>query len=553
MARRNGITVEEALKMEVMSSSKVIAGFKGVKNIISNVNVMADPDIMSWVEGGEFLLTTGYSLNKVSEEEQRKLISESKDIGLAGLGVKIRPYLNALPSEVIALADEIDFPIIEIDENVSISEIMTPIVKEIFDRQSVLLKKIENIYEQFMEAMLNSMDIKGLIKLTSENVKNPVLVKLDFPNKVIGELNGIDDETAEMINESIENFYDHFHIKEERRIHESKETINGKNVDRLVLPIVAKESVYGHIFIWGIGAPLGGYEISVAEIASTTIALEVLKALSVREVENKYKSEFIEDLISLDKKRNEKSVERLTFFNLKHDSNYLCMTIKLKNVEKTDDINENVTSMQQYISRIHDKLERIAKREGISAVVGSKMEQIIVLVSFPDREKLKQIEKMLPKIEDIVYGFNDIEARIGVGRVYKGIESFNLSYVDSLRAINTGKILDDGRTTIFENLGIYKLLCQDHLEEELSRFYDKTIKTLVDYDQRKSTELVRTLEAYFENNGNLKKMSDMLFTHYNTILYRVQRIKEITDMDLENPSDRLNLEVAIKIKKILGK
>ncbi|MEG2539835.1 MAG: helix-turn-helix domain-containing protein, partial [Clostridium sp.] len=72
-----------------------------------------------------------------------------------------------------------------------------------------------------------------------------------------------------------------------------------------------------------------------------------------------------------------------------------------------------------------------------------------------------------------------------------------------------------------------------------------------EYDSKKSTELVKTLEAYFEHNGNLKKMSDALFTHYNTILYRLTRIKEITGVNFENAKDRLNLEIALKIKMLL--
>ena len=131
------------------------------------------------------------------------------------------------------------------------------------------------------------------------------------------------------------------------------------------------------------------------------------------------------------------------------------------------------------------------------------------------------------------------------------LENFEKSYKDSIKAITTGQILDSGLVTNYENLGIYKILSQDYLEEELEEFYDTTLKPLVEYDQRKSTELIKTLESYFNNNGNLKRMSDELFTHYNTILYRVQRIMDITSMDLENPSDRLNLDISLKIKKLL--
>ena len=102
----------------------------------------------------------------------------------------------------------------------------------------------------------------------------------------------------------------------------------------------------------------------------------------------------------------------------------------------------------------------------------------------------------------------------------------------------------------WEYLKFYPKTCY---KEELEDFYNTTLKPLVDYDEKRSTELVKTLEEYFNNNGNLTRISEQLFTHYNTILYRINRICEITGMDLENPNHRLNLEIALKIKKLLEK
>lgn len=553
---RTGITVEEALSMEFMSSSKVLAGSKGLKNIISNVNVMADPDVMKWVEGGELLLTTGYALNKADLNEQINLISEAKEVGLAGIGIKIKPYLEGLPERVLEIADNINLPIIEIDENISISEITTPILKEIFDRQSKLLRRIENIYEQFMEAMLRSTDIEGLIKLTSKNIKNPIIATLEFPRKSIKEFESIDSDREEMLENSVKSFYSDKYIRKEKKIHESKEILEGELCDRVIIPIIAKDNVYGHIFVWGINSPLGGYEMSVLEIASTTIALEVLKNLSLREVENRYKSEFIEDLISEDYKRTKKSIERVNFFNLKMDDSYLSVTVKLKDVVKKGNINESMISLQQHISQINEKLERFVAGKDINAIIGNKMDQLIILVALDKQstqEEKERLEALLPKLRDDVLESEELEVRVGVGRVYNGIENFSKSYKDSLSAIEVGKVLNDDNITIFSHLGIYQLLCQEGMESELEIFYNKFLRDLVEYDETRTTEMVKTLESYFENNGNVKKMSDDLFTHYNTILYRIQRISEITGLDLNDEKDRLNLNVALKIMKFLRK
>lgn len=548
MARQNGITIEEAMNIECMSKSRIIAGQRGITNIISNVNIMADPDIMSWVGEGELLLTTGYSLNKISIEEQKKLIREAKKQNLVGLGIKIKPYLEKMPKEVLDLAEKIGFTIIDIDQNISLSDVMTPIVNEIFDRKSYLLSKIEKIYEQFMGAMLNRMDIYEIIELTSKNIKNPVMFKLDFPNRKIEIFRDICSETKIEMIDSFNTFYKKRDKREAKKMDETVENISGKYIDRIVIPIIVKDSVFGHIFTWGSETTIGGYEISVLEVAATTLALEVLKAISVREVEIRHKSEFIEDLVSLDIKRKEKAIDRLSYFNLDKKSTYISLTMRIKDSRNSEKV--DMPFIQENISSLHNKLDNYLEENKLTGIIGTKIEKIIILISLNEKTK---IDNIIGDIEKIVKSQKSINVKIGVGREYCGIENFYKSYEDSIKSLSAGRILGDNLVTKFDDLGIYKLLCQDQLTGELERFYDTTIKPLSDYDKVKSTELVKTLEIYFKSNGNLKKMSEYLYTHYNTVLYRMQRIKEITGMDLENSKDRLSLEVSLKIGKVLRK
>jgi len=556
MGRQNGITVEDALRMDCMNDCKLIAGFKGVKNTISKVNVMADPDILNWVDEGEFLLTTAYSFKNGSIEEQKNLIKECSKKRLAGIGIKIYPYLESLPEEMLSLAEDLNLPIIDIHYAIPLSDIMTPIFNEIFNRQAYLLKKIEKIYEQFMNAMLKGTDIKHIAQLISDNIRNPIIVKLDFPDEMITKFELIDSSTENLLIENARRFCESKHYgHDEKKFEESNELIDDKYVKRMIIPIVAKDNVYGHIFAWSINTPLGGYDLSVLEIASATIALDILKDISIREVENRYKSEFLEDLISLEEKRKEKAIDRATSFNLNKKDMCLSIVFKIRDKnESSKKVDISSDSLQQHISKIHDFIEKSIKQLNLTGVVASKTKRVFVLLSYKKGENIEpSVKELKNHIDEIITKYENLEIKIGIGRPYEGLDNFINSYLDATKAISTGKMLSNETIINFEELGIFKILSQDHLEDELNKFYDSTIKPLVDYDQKKSTELVKTLEAYFEHNGNLKKMSDSLFTHYNTILYRVQRINEITNMHLDNPNDRLNLEIALKIKQLLKK
>lgn len=145
MSRQNGISVEDMLGLEVMENCNMIAGFKGVKNTIARVNIMADPDIFDWVQEGEFLLTTAYFFEKDNVEAQKKLIRNASDKKMAGIGIKVSPYLEALSEEVLNLAEELNFPLIDIHYSIPLSDIMMAIFKEIFNKQASLLERIEKV------------------------------------------------------------------------------------------------------------------------------------------------------------------------------------------------------------------------------------------------------------------------------------------------------------------------------------------------------------------------------------------------------------------------
>ncbi len=308
MSRQNGISVEEMMELEILGDSKLIAGSRGIRNTVSRVNIMADPDILDWVQEGEFLLTTAYYFEKDNVIAQKQLIRECSQRKLAGIGIKVLPYLDSLSQEVLDLADELNFPLIDIHYSIPpLSDIMMDIFKEVFNKQASLLERIEKVHEQLMIAMLEGNGIGDITRIIFNNIKNPVILNLDFSNQVYEEFGSIGEELKEELLKDIDKFYAMGDNRAKlRRLDEDKVLIDGKFVNRMIMPIVLKDNVYGHIFTWSTNSPLGGFDLSIIESASTTIALAVLQELSVKEVEIRYRSDFFEDLISTDPKRKKK-------------------------------------------------------------------------------------------------------------------------------------------------------------------------------------------------------------------------------------------------------
>lgn len=555
MARQNGISVEDMLDLEIMDGCNIVAGFKGIKNTVSRVNVVADPDILDWVQEGEFLLTTAYFFEKDNMEVQKELIKDAYENNLAGIGIKVSPYLDALPDEVLSLAEEMNFPLIDIHHSIPLSDIMLSLIKEIFNKQASLLERIERIHERLMEAMLDGKGIGEIIQVIHENIKNPVLLNLNFSNQIFSQLGDLDAITTEELFNDMKKFYESYDARSKlKRLDEDKILINDKFVNRMIMPIVLKDDVYGHIFTWSTTTPLGGFDLSIIESASTTIALAVLQELSIKEVEIRYRSEFFEDLISVDARRKNKALERAHFFNLSPDDYYVIevMSFKLK-FEEEKDSRYFFEHLKDHVNAAVMVIEDVMNYLNLNGLVSTKLNGIQILLGFKNANNINaRLEDFNNRVYKILEDkFSNMDMKIGIGRSYKGLENVNKSFSDAIKAKRTGNVFMDKKIINFNELGIFKILCQDVLIEELGDFYTTTLKPLVDYDNKKSTEFVKTLEAYFEHNGNLTRMSEQLYTHYNTILYRISRIEEITNMELDNPNDRLNLEIALKITQLL--
>lgn len=550
--RQNGISIEQVMNMECMDKCRVIAGYKGIKNTVSKVNIMADPDVLSWVSEGELLLTTAYFFKNSSINEQKRLISECARKKLAGIGIKIYPYLKELPLEIINLANRLNFPIIELYYTVPFSDIMTPVFKAIFNKQVNLLQRLEKIHEELMNVMLSGTDINKIADIIYKNLQNPIFIKLEFPDLEIEKFDYIENNIKKALLKNVKDFYSNdLDYKKKKKIIENIMAIENKIIKRMIVPIVVNENVYGHIFSWSINNPLGGFDLSILENATSTIALEILRKLSIKEVENKYKSEFLQDLISLDEKRREEAIKSANYFDLPLNKYYAVMVITFKNN------NIKTSNSLEYANKRINKfvflLEKMNINLNIKCLVVTKTDGINVIIPL-DEDNLRNniINKIKNNIENIVeVEFKDKPFKVGIGRHYKGLKNIYKSYNDALKALKAGNIIENDKVIDFEKLGIYKILCNDNLNDELIRFFNTSIKPLYEYDKKKSSELIKTLNAYFMFNGNIKKIADYLYTHYNTVLYRIQKIEKITNMDLKDHNDRLSLEIGLKIMPLI--
>lgn len=211
-------------------------------------------------------------------------------------------------------------------------------------------------------------------------------------------------------------------------------------------------------------------------------------------------------------------------------------------------------NLNRDISKVMYLIDQHCESKELVYLVANRKSHVNLVLMFKDAnnhlETLKQAYKDLDRVLSKRAG--NIKYVMGVGRIYQGMDKIYKSLMDAQKAVSASEHFVDTRIIEFDALGIYKIFSQAELKDELLDFYEKTLAALVRYDERKDTELVKTLQIYYSCNGNLKKMSEKLFTHYNTVLYRVHRIQEILNCNLDDEQERFSLQTALKIMEMYG-
>lgn len=141
------------------------------------------------------------------------------------------------------------------------------------------------------------------------------------------------------------------------------------------------------------------------------------------------------------------------------------------------------------------------------------------------------------------------EWRVGIGGPYSGLEGCRRAYLEAREAVEIGSILDaKQRVWLFEDLLLYRFLRADHALVE--RFVDAVLGPVIEHDRRRRSDLVKTLEAYFDTDGSAKEAGQRLYAHPHTITYRLKQIERLTGRTFRDPEDKLHLHLAVKALRL---
>ena len=175
---------------------------------------------------------------------------------------------------------------------------------------------------------------------------------------------------------------------------------------------------------------------------------------------------------------------------------------------------------------------------------------LVLIKEMPQNFESSDVYEIADNIEKAIYRELGVKTVVGIGTTARHLRELADRYKEAQVAIEVGKVFDDDKSVInYENLGlgriVYQLpttLCEMFLSEV---FKKNPIEAL---DQ----ETLYTINKFFENNLNVSETSRKLFVHRNTLVYRLEKIKKLTGLDLREFDHAIIFKVALMVKKYLN-
>jgi DNA-binding PucR family transcriptional regulator len=182
---------------------------------------------------------------------------------------------------------------------------------------------------------------------------------------------------------------------------------------------------------------------------------------------------------------------------------------------------------------------------------GAGAEVVVLVPGADEAPAARAAEAILRELQSSLPGHS---FALGRSRVAADPADLHRAGAEALLAANVAAGDAERPVLAFEETGAYRLLLSAMSEDpaELQRFYAETVEPLVAYDEQYETGLVQTVEAFLEADGNVAGTAQRLFTHRHTIRYRLERVKELSGLDVGSTDGREKLSLGLKAMRVLG-
>jgi PucR family transcriptional regulator, purine catabolism regulatory protein len=503
---------------------EILAGRNAADAPIRWVHISELIDPTPWLSGGELLLTTGIQLS--DEDQQRRYVERLVQHSISGLGFGVGLAHDQVPKAILEEAERLDFPLFAVPFEMPFIAITEKAFTRLVNEQYELLQRGIAVQRRLEQLVLDERGLDELTRSLAAAIGGSV-VMLDGRGEVAASANfrrPFPEAALETIREEVAR---RNATGRPLAFEPTDEALGGR---ALVLPLAP--DVRGGPRAWLVGlrdnGPLGEFERLILQQGVTVVALELMRRRVMRDTERRLAGDILAEAVTGELRDHELQA-RLRPFGIETEAAVLVFRL---------DAPEGAEAV----------LERLLSEAGIGALVASREGMLCAVVDGSAGDPLQ----LAARTRDALAREHG-DVRVATSRM-SATTALRSAYHEARYALEVATFANGRAPEVasWRDLGAFQLLLSVQDDEALRLYCDTVLGPIEDAEGEYGGELLKSLEAFLEQNGQWEKAARQLFCHRHTLRYRIRRVEQLTGRDLSNARDRIEFWLALKARELIG-
>jgi len=541
MPDKKTTSIQSLLRYSLPLGASIVAG-EADTQINWAITIRAQPPAFPDIYGGELALV---SMDVLRSFDSRITLADVIE-QLSGFNVGAVAATGEIDHAAIDVATRLDMCVLSLPDDASLTTVERAINSLILNQSARLTERAIEIQRQLSRLAAENRDLNSLLQVMSRSTGKPIVIHDDagvmmaqvYPN--IGRRNGNGRNLVQALP------YGSFQKWLNSEAPGMQGTIARSPIGYTTLLKVEKR-VAGYLSLVHHDEELDEFDRLVLTYGADVCAIEMARNRAIASAVEQARGDWVQMWLSGTPADDDLLRTRAQQAGFASSSSFVVAVFRA--------VSEAGQSLplESLISLVRDDMSR----RQVNGAVGQYVDVIVTL--YPLDEEETAITRTRAMIEDVR---SQLATRTpsglvaaGISRTAMGLSSLRDSYREAKDAVGIAYELGDQDTsTYYGDLKLYQLLLalKERNLSNLNQFYKDALGPLVEHDERKQSDLIRTLNGFFEANGNLAKAAQELDVHRNTLVYRLERISELTGLDLDDSDNRLILHLALKTQRVLA-
>jgi PucR family transcriptional regulator, purine catabolism regulatory protein len=538
MSENHSATIQALLQFALPLGTQLVAGAPEML-ITWSVMVQAQPPAFPDVYGGELALV---SMDVLRSYDSRITLSEVVR-GLAGVGVCAVAASVDNSSAAVAVATECNVALLALPEDSSMPRIERAVNTFIVNQKAQMAQRAMEIQRQLSRLAAENRDLNSLLQILARATAKPIVIHDDAGVLMAQVYPNVARRSGRSLMQSLP--YGSFQNWLGREAPSGEGVIVPSPLGYTTVLKVEKR-VAGYLSLVDSHEALDDFDRMVLGYGADVCAIELAKNRAIAFAVEQARGDWVQMWLSGTPADDDLMSTRAQQAGFSPETTYLVVVFRAMTEQNAS------LPLESLIPLVRDDMVR-------RQVAGSVGQYVDVIVALYPLESATQTLRVRQLVEDVR---GQLATRspsglvaAGISRPASGLSALREAYREAKDAVSISNELGDReQTTFYGDLKLFQLLLalKERNLDQMRRFYSDTLGPLVEHDDRKQGDLIRTLSGFFEANGNLAKAATDLNVHRNTLVYRLERISELTGLNLEDPENRLILHLALKIQRVLA-